>query len=401
MKCLRSLALAFTCFLAPLAPAQAQQAAPDYGIENNWLCKAGRMDACAIDINATSISRSGTQTIVPFVRTQKEKPVDCFYVYPTVSLQNSDISNLVQESAQFARVRTQLARYGNACRLFAPMYGQLTLKAMGPYATDLKAFDPNTILAAAPPYQSAYRDVVAAWKHYLANDNKGRGVILIGHSQGSFILRDLIKAEIDGKADQAKLVSAHLAGVVIANSSTDMTKQEFQSLHACSSGSQTGCFISYSSFPADSPPPSWNKGFGVSNAPGTINNCSNPAELSGDDGVLIPYIDATRKVDDTQNDIKWAAKSGPVSTPLVTLPNFFKAKCVTREDGTGYLAIGFVSSNKSKDVRNRYVPGHLYIGPTLLSNWGTHDADLEFTIGNLIKVAASQGAAWQKSHPGQ
>ena len=31
-------------------------------------------------------------------------------------------------------------------------------------------------------------DVVAAWRHYLDHDNRGRGVVLIGHSQGTGML---------------------------------------------------------------------------------------------------------------------------------------------------------------------------------------------------------------------
>ena len=37
-----------------------------------------------------------------------------------------------------------------------------------------------------------------AWNHYLQHDNNGRGVVLIGHSQGSGLLTQLIRNEIDG-----------------------------------------------------------------------------------------------------------------------------------------------------------------------------------------------------------
>jgi hypothetical protein len=57
-----------------------------------------------------------------------------------------------------------------------------------------------------------YNDVVDAWKYYLEHDNQGRGVVLIGHSQGSGVLTQLIKNEIDGKPIQERLVSALLLG---------------------------------------------------------------------------------------------------------------------------------------------------------------------------------------------
>ena len=45
----------------------------------------------------------------------------------------------------------------------------------------------------------AYADVREAWRTYLRKYNHGRGVVLIGHSQGSFVLRQLIAEEIDRK----------------------------------------------------------------------------------------------------------------------------------------------------------------------------------------------------------
>jgi hypothetical protein len=392
-----SLVFSFFLFLTGMTVAAEAQKAPDYGRESNWLCKPGRVDACAVDINAMAISAKGEQTVEPFVHTPvEEKKVDCFYVYPTVSMQDADLSNLEQESAQFSRIRTQFARYANVCRVFAPMYRQVTLKLMAQYATDLKQFNPNAVMAAAPQYKTAYDDVVAAWKHYLAHDNNGRGVILIGHSQGSFILRDLIKNEIDGKETQKNLVSAHLGGVVIATSKTDAAKNEFKTIPACTDGSQTGCFISFSSFEQDAPPPSWSKAFGMSIETGTTNNCSNPAELSGDNGRLIPYIDASRPTEDGKSRIEWTDQASAPGTPLIALPDFLEAKCVTREDGAGYLAVSFVNPDPGSDLRKRYIPGHVIVGPALLSNWGVHDADMELTMGNLVKIAGRQAASWQK-----
>lgn len=56
---------------------------------------------------------------------------DCFYVYPTVSTDTTTLSDLVPDAAERNVVRLQLARFGTKCRLFAPLYRQLTLAAMG------------------------------------------------------------------------------------------------------------------------------------------------------------------------------------------------------------------------------------------------------------------------------
>ena len=89
-------------------------------------------------------------------------------------------------------------------------------------------------------------------------------------------------------------------------------------------------------------------------------------------------------------------RSSAPGTPLITLPDFLEAKCVTREDGAGYLAVSFVNPDPGSDLRKRYIPGHVIVGPALLSNWGVHDADMELTMGNLVKIAGRQAASWQK-----
>ena len=53
-----------------------------------------------------------------------------------------------------------------------------------------------------------YEDVRAAWRYYLAHDNGNRGIVLIGHSQGTVILTELIRREIEGTPVQSRIVSA-------------------------------------------------------------------------------------------------------------------------------------------------------------------------------------------------
>ena len=84
--------------------------------------------------------------------------------------------------------------------------------------------------------QIAYGDVLAAWKTYLRKYNQGRGVVLIGHSQGTFVLRELIHQVIDPKKKVRKrLVSAILLGgnVTVAAGQQDRGRlQEHPRLHA-------------------------------------------------------------------------------------------------------------------------------------------------------------------------
>lgn len=70
---------------ATTAPGQAAPAKPnDYGDPSTWLCLPGRKDACAVDERATIVAADGKLTREAWTP-DPNAPVDCFYVYPTVS----------------------------------------------------------------------------------------------------------------------------------------------------------------------------------------------------------------------------------------------------------------------------------------------------------------------------
>ena len=133
--------------------------------------------------------------------------IDCFYVYPTVSTDPTPNSDMNADPAELNVVRTQFARFGSKCRPYAPMYRQITLAGLRR----------SLATGAAAPWGAGphYTDVRDAWNYYLQHDNKGRGVVLVGHSQGSFILIELMRQEIDGKPIQSRIVSAILLGTTV------------------------------------------------------------------------------------------------------------------------------------------------------------------------------------------
>src|SRR5258708_32929511 len=114
------------------------------------------------------------------------------------------------------------------------MYRQVTLTAL------------RALIAGKPiPADRAmgYNDVLASWNYYLAHDNQGRGVVLIGHSQDSLVLTQLIKSEIDGKPVQSRLVSALLLGTNLPVPKGKDVGGAFQHIPLCRSATQTGCVI--------------------------------------------------------------------------------------------------------------------------------------------------------------
>src|SRR5271157_4761574 len=74
------------------SPVRAETAAPnpaearpaDYSDPALWICRPGRADACAVNLDATVIAKDGSTTRETF-RADADAAIDCFYVYPTVS----------------------------------------------------------------------------------------------------------------------------------------------------------------------------------------------------------------------------------------------------------------------------------------------------------------------------
>src|SRR3989442_9566747 len=188
---------------AASAPAPAKN---DYSKSESWLCRPGRQDACAVDMTTTIVAANGKLTREKWAANPKAK-IDCFYVYPTVSNDPTPNSDMVAGPEELNVIRAQFARFGSQCRVYAPLYRQVTLTA-------LRAFLAGRIMAI--DLALGYNDVLNAWNYYLEHDNQGRGVVLIGHSQGSLVLTQLIRNEIDGKPVQDRIVSALLLGMNVA-----------------------------------------------------------------------------------------------------------------------------------------------------------------------------------------
>ncbi|WP_293318739.1 DUF3089 domain-containing protein, partial [Phenylobacterium sp.] len=113
-------------------PAQAQGAVlakNDYADKANWLCWPGRDDACAGDNTATVIQADGAMAVETWAADPKA-PVDCFYVYPTVSNDPGVVSDMTANAEERRVVEQQLSRLGAKCRVYAPLYRQFTLTAL-------------------------------------------------------------------------------------------------------------------------------------------------------------------------------------------------------------------------------------------------------------------------------
>ena len=357
-------------FAATVIAALSLLVAPTAGAKTVWLCKPGlRHNPCTSSMTATIEAASGSAGVQHASPARKPK-IDCFYVYPTVSGQKGPNANLHVDPEQIAVAQNQASRFSQDCRVFAPMYRQLT----------------TTAILGNPPASAraeAYNDVVRAWHDYLKHFNKGRGVVLIGHSQGSFVLDQLVKSEVDKKrSERRRLVSALLVGGNIQVPVGKLVGGDFKHVPACTHGSQTGCVVAYSSFDTVPPPDSL---FG--RVPGSTTRqvlCVNPATLSGDHGKLRSYF-MTKPEPGPLSPFTTPQFSAP--TPWVFVPNLYTAQCMN-QNGASWLQVNHAAGDPRPVVP-------LALGPT----WGLHLVDMQLPMGNMVRLVKLEEKAFlRKRH---
>ena len=346
-----------------------------------WLCLPGAPNnPCEGDLTTTVVSADGSTT-TEAASVAKDPPIDCFYVYPTVSGQTTLNANLNIDPEEKAIAVAQAQRFSSVCKVYAPMYRQLTLSAINSAGSDL------TALAAAQ--KLAYSDVLSAWQDYRAHYNNGRGVVLMGHSQGTGMLTQLIAKEIDPSPSERRLLVSALmiGGNVLVNKHWDAFGS-FQNIPACHSDSQTGCVIAYNSFLEQ---PGADSNFGKPSAgPGATPGadysnletlCTNPASLSGGSGEL-QFYNSTQAFPGVIGSLLIKT---PASTPWVSYPGLYSSHCET-VNGVTWLQI---------DV-NPKIPGDGRPIVTEYDGLGLHLYDYSLAMGNLIDIVQKQAQAYVK-----
>lgn len=338
--------------------------AMDYTKTESWLCRPDANGPCDTDLSLTRFSPTGAE---PVSAPPAANPaIDCFYVYPTVSSQTTGNANGQATPDEIYVVQQQFARLASVCRRFAPLYRQSTVASIWGKA---KA-DPGL----------AYGDVKAAWAHYLANDNKGRGVLLFGHSQGSRHLMKLISEEIAGKPVERQIVAAWLIGIpvpVAASSQANLPPM----LPPCQKATDTGCMVAYTSFAQDRPPADDNRFAGRPSDEVRL-ACVNPAALLGEKTVEAIFPSNPKPTGSSAI----TASMAPVrpATPSYAIKGQIEARCV-ETPRTNWLAVSSPAP--------RITEGFHQIDAGL-PGWGLHLVDVNVALGTLLRLGEAQGAAW-------
>lgn len=374
--------LVATCLL--FTAALSAQQPNDYSDARNWLCRPGQHDACDTDLTTTVIA-TGAKLTRETWSPDPNAPIDCFYVYPTVSTDPTPTSDMTPDAAERNVIRQQFARFASKCRPYAPVYRQVTLAG-------LRRMLSGPADGISLDHGVQYDDVLDAWKYYLDHDNKGRGVVLIGHSQGSFILARLIREQIDGRPAQSRLVSAILLGTTIAVPRGKDVGGTFQHVPLCHSASQTGCLITYASFRSTAPPPA-DTLFGKVTEPNMSAACTNPAALGGGSGELRAYLSTEGSmIAGTTEPKPWVTPDRTIQTPWVSVPGLLTARCASNENAT-YLEVTLhpdATAHRANDIG-----GDLSSNGQVLTNWGLHLVDVNLAMGNLVNIVGQQAKAWK------
>ena len=199
-----------------------QPAAPDYSQESMW-------SALPFRIDAADVIPKGEQWI-----SDSLKDVDVFYIYPTIYQRGktwcADVNNKrLNKKIDALPVHFQASVFNASCRVYAPRYRQGIITCYydsvnGPQGLDF-----------------AYQDVRRAFIYYMDHYNHGRPIIIASHSQGSNHSWRLLKEFFDTTALLKQLVCAYDIGMGV-------NERSFKALRPCEDATQTGCYITWSSF---------------------------------------------------------------------------------------------------------------------------------------------------------
>jgi DUF3089 family protein len=361
-----------------------------------WLCQPGQAaDPCAYSLAATTVTADGTLQSATWPHSALASKFDCFYVHPTDSLAGTANTGPTPTQADIDVANEQGAPLSQVCDVWAPSYRSQTWTSVKKGLAGDEAVMSST-------FTVAYDSFLGAWQWFLAHSD-GKPIILVGDSQGSAILIHLIAAQLDHQPSVLRrLVVAVLVGGNLQVPVGKTVGATFTEVPLCTTGTQTGCAIAFSSYPSQPPLDSvfGRPGQGTSLQSGQTAKvgqqiaCVNPAAVSGGTADLDPYLLTVSQA--TRFPIDSGRLTEPVSTPWVTYPGLYSASCEQGGGATWLQVTSLAGTSRTRPVVNDdATTGQLGgTGPA----WGFHGYEYWLTLGNLLQDVASEEAAWQSQH---
>lgn len=189
---------------------------PDYATPATWLAFPGH----------NGLERSAPPA-TPAAQ-ERYAQADVFFIHPT-TVKGSAVLNAAwdvsdEDAPLMAPVLLGQSSVFNACcRIYAPRYRQASLKGL----------DNDDAVGLA------YSDLAHAFRHFIAQESRGRPFIIASHSQGTNHAIRLLQEEVLNKPLRHRLVAAYLIGGYVPANFGDV------GLPVCDAAAQTGCVLSY------------------------------------------------------------------------------------------------------------------------------------------------------------
>ena len=385
------------CSASPPAGASSQMPgqAGNQGAGLVWICQPGQAsDPCNSSLAATTLTSAGTSKPATWPRSTLASKFDCFYVHPTDSLAVAANTGLAPTKSDTITAVEQAAPLSTVCNVWAPAYHSQTWQSVRKGLAGDGSLMRST-------FTVAYNSVLPEWQWFLAH-TQGQPVVLVGDSQGSAILIHLISDELDHEPSVlhrllvALIVGGNLQVPVGKTVGATLTK-----VPLCTSGTETGCAIAFSSYPSEPPADSvfGRPGQGTSLQSGQTTKagqqvaCVNPAALAGGTADLDPYfLTLTQTAPDPY--IEFALRK-PVPTPWVTYPGLYSASCKQGGGATWLQVSSLEGASRARPLVNTNEVGNLGgTGPA----WGYHGYEYGLSLGNLLHDVAGEEAAWESRH---
>jgi hypothetical protein len=370
------------CAASAVVAAATLGAARSAPAATKWLCGPGvAHDPCRPSL-ATTFYRgwdARTGTFTP--KRDRDRGVDCFYVYPTVSNQPSRLATRRVDPELRSIALYQAARFSQLCHVYAPVYRQATVPALQAGRTTRQ------------DYRTAYGDVEQAFEAFLRRIGPRRGFVLLGHSQGSYHLQRLIRRRIDThRAVRRRLVSAVLLGGNVTVRANSDRGGVFRRVPTCRRATQLACVIAFSTF-NETPPDAAIFGRGGSRVADFLGlpegsrleaACTNPAALGSSRSAPLSTVAPTEPFASgtliaagiSVLGLQWPA----APTTFVQSDGAFTGRC-SRAGGAHVLRISSA-------------PGTPVPKASPTPEWGLHLVDANIAQGDLVKVLRRQLRAY-------